>query len=306
MIEIEGERQRKKARYENIYNKQKKLLKKENLPDNIDDIKLNNEEEEEENSSEQSNLNQNKILNEETTKYVRTNKSPIDSIHTFDEFNVKFINPSTLNNVSIPNDKYINFVHKMQHEVDNMYERESKWERMSGIKNVDNLELPKLCLIKAKHVAKYLLPCNTENGERACIRGDDCFSNVIPHSKGTVILREFLNVDEDKEFDENHMVPTEQGICIICLHAFVFYLWLKKKLMRKSLKDKNDKEDDKSCIQPHYYEVDKPGEYKSGSCIHPTPEKFEGIARPFRSFDLKDYVENIKGPGLMEDSRVFF
>ena len=58
-------------------------------------------------------------------------------------------------------------------------------------------------------------------------------------------------------------------------------------------------------------QVERPGQYRRSTMIHPTPGYTEGFIRPFRLHDLSDFVEDARvpsdgTPGFRERDEVFF
>jgi len=191
--------------------------------------------------------------------------------------------------------------------VEDILNRLPYWSRLANYRIQDDFKLPELPEVDAKQVAAFLYaPTGTM---RPCVFGGRCRARHIPHSKGPIILREWLSPVEWRRYQSTGTLPSEQNLCIICLHYLVNKGWLRNKN-----NDHRAIESDSGLsqiTQPHYYRINVPGQYRRSCMIHTTPKYTEGIIRPFRLHDLSDFIEDVnvgpkEPPGFLERGEIFF
>ncbi len=191
--------------------------------------------------------------------------------------------------------------------VEDILKRPPYWESLANYKVHEGFKLPELPEVDAQQVAAFLYaPTGTM---RPCVFGGRCNARKIPHSRGPVVLREWLSPKEWKRYQKTGTLPSERNLCIVCVHYLVNKVWQRNKNNDHRAVDSDT--GISRVAHPHYYRVDVPGQYRRACMIHPTPGYTEGIIRPFRLHDLSDYLEDTSvpsgdPPGFVERQEIFF
>lgn len=186
--------------------------------------------------------------------------------------------------------------HTLDRFLDALLARQPYWESLPDYaRDPDQMEaLADLQPVSAAQVAQALrAPAGPT--ERGCVLGAGCQGRRLQHRRGPVTLREWVAPGDSP--------GPEPGPCLLCVHYLVTRAWL-----RRRNRDQ-DGGGGGGVLQPHYYLVDQPGEYRAGTMIQSTKRDAEGLLRPFRLHVLSDFYEDPSDdgpPGFLERAEVFF
>lgn len=238
----------------------------------------------------------------------------------FDEFLRAFRNDESPEAPKIPTtDTPIDEAEARQLEIaqkfiDALLERVPYWESLQDLSRGDveaavkRESMEQLECVTAEHVAEFLYApdMDSKKRQRPCVLGDACQGRKLEHSRGPITLCEWMPLGDWAAWRESGKLPRHHGPCILCVHYMVNRAWQRRKNV-----DRKPTDDEMPVIQPHYYDCDKPGEYRADAMIHPSAGFVEGLVRPFRVHDLTDFVEDTERspdapPGFRERAEIFF
>lgn len=193
--------------------------------------------------------------------------------------------------------------------LDALLARRPHWDALADLAHDPEqaAQLVALQPIGAARVAEALY--EPEEGQRPCVLGQACQGTLLAHSRAPLVLREWMTTEELSVWRDRGTLPALHGPCLLCVHFLVNRAW-----HRARNRDQGGGVAT-ALLQPHYYVVDQPGEYRAGVMIQSTGAHGEGLARPFRLHCLSDYCEDLergelptstRPQGFRERAEVFF